>query len=315
VIPLESFRDARARVSPLVRRTPMLRLGRTRDPRAPADLTLKLELLQTTGSFKARGVANMVSALSDDARARGLVTASGGNHGAAVAWAGWASGAPAMVFIPESAPASKEARIAAWGAEVVRRGAVWDDAHAEAERYAASHNRVYVHPFADERIVAGQGTIALEIFDDAPETDLVVVAIGGGGLIAGVAEATRHLSPRARVVGVEPVGAPTLAKSLEAGQPVTLDAIATRAGTLAPRTTAALVYEIIARTVERVVLVTDDEMLEAARWLHDEIGVAPEISGAAAMAAVLTEKVDLGAAKHPCVLVCGSGTDGASRQA
>lgn len=315
MIPLESFREARARIAPLVRRTPMVHVGRTRDGRAPAHLALKLELVQTTGSFKARGVANMVSTLPSDARARGLVTASGGNHGAAVAWAGWTSGAPATVFIPESAPASKEARIAAWGAEVVRHGAVWDDAHAEAERFAAAHNRVYVHPFADERIVAGQGTTALEIFDDAPETDLVVVAIGGGGLIAGVAEATRHLSPSARVVGVEPVGAPTLAKSLEAGRPVTLDAIATRAGTLAPRTTHALVYEIIARTVERVALVTDDEMLEAARWLHDELGLAPEISGAAAMAAVLAGKVDVSAARHPCVLVCGSGLDGAGAAA
>lgn len=310
MIPLSAFEEARARIAGVVRRTPTLTLEAPRDRRLPERLDLKLELLQVTGSFKARGVTNLVATLDDATKARGLVTASGGNHGAAVAWAGALTGAPARVTIPTRAPASKEARIARWGASVVRHGEVWDEAHDEAFAFAGAHDRVYVHPFEDERIIAGQGTIALEIFEDAPDTDLVVVAIGGGGLVAGVAEAARHLSPSARIVGVEPVGAPTLERSLAAGRLVTLDEIGTRAGTLAPRRSGPLAFEIIARTVDHVVLVSDDEMLEAARLLHDEIGVAPEISGAAALAAVLTGRVDLSGARRPCVLVCGSGADG-----
>jgi threonine dehydratase len=166
-----------------------------------------------------------------------------------------------------------------------------------------------VHPFADPAVVCGQGTIALEVLDRAPEIDLFVVAIGGGGLISGVAAAAKLKTPAIRIVGVEPEGAPTLTESLRANAVIELDAIRTAAGTLAPRRTDALNVEIIRQTVESIVLVSDDEMRDAARFLLTEVGIGAELSGAAALAAVLANKVDLGTATSPCILVCGAGSD------
>lgn len=309
---IDEFRRARQRLGAHVRRTPLVRLcpGEPLERKIGCDLLLKLESLQVSGSFKARGALSKVLSLPEGVRARGIVTASGGNHGLAVAYAGRSVGTKSIVYLPGRTPEAKAERIAAFGAEVVRAGDVWDDAHEAALARATRDGLAYIHPFADPDVVAGAGTVALEIFEDAPEVDLVVVAIGGGGLASGVAAATKQLSSTARVVGVEPVGAPTLSESLRQGRVVTLDAISTAAGTLAPRRSDAYNVDILRQTLERIVLVTDDDMREAARFLFRELGVAAELSGAAALAAVLSGKLDVGAAKHPCVLVCGSGTDG-----
>lgn len=278
-------------------------------PSLPTGLLLKLESLQVSGSFKARGALSKVLALGDAAE-RGIVTASGGNHGLAVAYAGRAVGTKAVVYLPSRTPDAKAARIAAFGAEVVRAGDVWDEAHAAALVRAEKDGLVYVHPFADPEVVAGAGTIALEIFEDAPDVDLLVVAIGGGGLASGVSAAARQLRPGLRVIGVEPLGAPTLHDSLREGRVVELAEIDTAAGTLAPRKSDAYNFGILRETLERIVLVTDDAMRDAARFLFTELGLGVELSAAAALAAVLEGKVDLGGASQPCVLVCGSGADG-----
>jgi threonine dehydratase len=274
------------------------------------DVWLKLECLQVTGSFKARGALNRVLSLPREQAKRGIVTASGGNHGLAVAYAGRSIGVPTTVYLPKATPAPKATRIERWGATVVRVGDVWDDAHAAAKAHAERDGLTYVHPFADAEVVAGQGTIALEIFDVAPEIDALVVAIGGGGLMAGVGTAARLLRPGIRVIGVEPVGAPTLHESIRAGRVVELPAIATKAGTLAPRRSDPYTFELVRSAVDEIVLVTDDEMTDAARYLLDNVGVGVELSGAAALAALLTGKANLAGAKRPCALVCGSGTDG-----
>jgi threonine dehydratase len=159
--------------------------------------------------------------------------------------------------------------------------------------------------------VAGQGTIALEVLAEAPEIDLLVVAIGGGGLIAGVATAAKLVSPGVRVVGVEPEGAPTLRESVRAGEVIELDAVHTAAGTLAPRRSDGLNVALVTRFVDDLVLVSDDDMRDAARFLLVEVGLGAELSGAAALAAVLAGKIDLQGARHPCVLVCGAGSDAA----
>jgi threonine dehydratase len=324
---LSSFERARGRLAGHVLRTPMLRLragvveagvpGVARGiPEAPVldarlrrDLLLKLECLQVSGSFKARGALNKVLSLPRETAKRGIVTASGGNHGLAVAYAGRAIDAPTTVFLPGRTSAAKAARIERWGAKVMRAGDVWDDAHAAALEHAAREGTTYVHPFADPDVVAGAGTIALEVLEAAPETDAFVVAIGGGGLASGVAAAAKRRRPDIRIIGVEPVGAPTLHESVRANAVVELAKIETAAGTLAPRRSDAYNLAIIREHVDAIVLVTDDEMRSAARFLLEEIGIGAELSGAAAVAAVLGGKADLGAAKAPCALVCGAGSD------
>jgi threonine dehydratase len=310
MVDLHHIEQARRRIAGHVRRTPLI-------PAAPLSrplpggggLTLKLESLQVTGSFKARGATHKALSLSPAEAGRGLVTASGGNHGLGVAYAGRLTGAPVTIYLPANAPAAKAERLERWGARVVRVGTVWDEADAEARRAAEREGLIYIHAFADPAVIAGQGTVGLEILEDAPDTDLLLVAIGGGGLISGVGTAVKALRPSIRLVGVEPVGAPTLFESLRAGAVIELERITTEANTLAPRRSAEINLAIIRDTVDDIVLVTDDEMREAARWLWFEMGIASELSGAAAVAALLTGRGGAGAARA-CALVCGAGTDG-----
>jgi threonine dehydratase len=310
---LSEIQAARGRIAPHVRRTPLIAAGPAPlPPGAAGRLTLKLESLQVTGSFKARGATNKVLSLPPERLARGLVTASGGNHGLGVGYAGRIASAPVIIYLPSNTPPAKAEKLERLGARVTWEGEVWDDANRAALEAAGRDGLTYVHPFADPAVIAGQGTLGLEILEDAPETGLLLVAIGGGGLIAGVASAVKALRPGIRVVGVEPTGAPTLAESLRAGRVVELPAIATAANTLAPRRSDELNFGIIRRTVDEIVLVTDDEMREAARWLWLEMGVAAELSGAATVAAVLSGKVSLGGFQSACALVCGAGTDGLS---
>jgi threonine dehydratase len=309
MIGLQDIEQARRRISGHVRRTPLIGASALSRPLPGGLLTLKLESLQVTGSFKARGATHKALTLSPEEARRGLVTASGGNHGLGVAYAGRLIGAPVTIYLPANAPASKAERLEQWGARVLRHGAVWDEADAEARLAADRDGLTYVHAFADPAVVAGQGTIGLEIFEDAPETDLLLVSIGGGGLISGVATAAKALRPHVRVIGVEPEGAPTLFESLRAGSVVELERITTAANTLAPRRSDPLNFEIVRSTVDEIVLVSDEEMREAARWLWFEMGIAAELSGAAAVAALLTGRAG-GEALHPCAVVCGSGTDG-----
>jgi len=275
-------------------------------------LLLKLECLQVTGSFKARGASNTLAALAPARLTRGVVTASGGNHGLAVAYAAWTAGVTAMIYLPANVPTAKIQKLRAWGAEVVIEGDVWDDSNAAALRHAARHGMAYVHPFADPLVIAGQGTVATEILDAAPDVDTLLVAIGGGGLISGIAIAARAMKHGVRVIGVEPMGAPTLLRSLEAGCPSVLARVDTAAGTLAPRSTDPLNFSIIQHHVERVVLVSDAAMLDAAAWLWFEHGVAAELSGAAAVAALLTGAYRPSPGERVCAVVCGAGKDGSA---
>jgi threonine dehydratase len=310
-VTLSDIEGARARIAGRVRRTPLVAAAPVRRPwPGPTELFLKLEHLQITGSFKARGAVNKLLSLPPERVACGLVTASGGNHGLGVAYAGWLAHVPTTIYLPRSSPPAFASRLAGWGARVVVEGAVWDDANRAARAVAeAAGGPTYIHPFADPVVIAGQGTLGLEILEERPDVDVLVVAIGGGGLISGVAVAARAIRPATRIVGVEPVGAPTLYESVRAGHLVELPRIATAAGTLAPRRSSEINLEAIRRTVEEIVLVTDEEMREAARWLWDELHVPVELSGAAAVAAVLSGRVRAERGRV-CALVCGAGTDG-----
>ncbi len=214
---LDTVRAARGRITPYIRHTPLApEPALTADQ--PANLRLKLENLQVAGSFKPRGVFNTLLQLDDDAKQRGVIAASGGNHGVALAYAAQRLGIPALVYLPESASADRVARVQVWGAQVIQHGAAWDDAHAQAVEHAAQSGMTYVHPFDADPTLAGQGTLGLELLDDLPELDCVLIAIGGGGLIAGMAAAIKQVKPGVTVIGVEPVGAASMQHSLDAGR-------------------------------------------------------------------------------------------------
>ncbi len=309
-VTLNDIEAAAERIKGRVRRTPCLRARFLREPLHPGELLLKLECLQVTGSFKARGANNAVLQLDEAALKRGIITASGGNHGLAVAYAGRASGARTVIYLPEITPAAKADKLRAWGAEVTIEGEVWDDANEAALARAARDGLTYLHPFKDPAVIAGQGTVGREMLKQSPGIDTILVSIGGGGLISGIASAAKAIKPEIRVIGIEPVGAPTLSESLAAGRVITLPKIETEAVTLAPRRSAEINFEIIRDKVDEIVLVDDEEMRAAARWLWFEMGVGAELSGAAAIAAIQAGKVDLPADSTVAAVICGVGDDG-----
>ena len=311
MIDLQDIQAAQARINNFIRHTPIIEAKPVKQPICQAKtLYLKLECLQICGSFKARGAVNKLLSMPPEQLQRGLVTASGGNHGLGVAYAGWIAKVPVTIYLPQSTPLAKARMLESWGAKVIFEGTVWDEANRAALQASEQQVLNYIHPFADPAVIAGQGTLGLEILADAPDIDTLLVAIGGGGLISGVSIATRSVKPGMKVIGIEPVGAPTLSESLRAGKIVELSQITTTAGTLAPRRSAALNLEIISQHVDEIVLVTDAEMREAARWLWQEMGVAAELSGAAAVAALLSGKISPAPSEKVCALVCGAGSDG-----
>src|SRR5579863_5853515 len=223
MVSLQDIQAAQARIHNHIRHTPLVEAKPVKQPVCRAEtLYLKLECLQICGSFKARGAVNKLLSIPPEQLQRGLVTASGGNHGLGVAYAGWLAGVPTTIYLPVNTPPVKARRLELWGARVVFHGDVWDDANRAALAAAEELGLAYVHPFADPAVIAGQGTVALEILEEWPEVELLIVPIGGGGLAAGIALAAKALKPEVRVVGVEPVGAPTLSESLRAGRLVEL---------------------------------------------------------------------------------------------
>ena len=309
-VTLADIEEAAERIRARVRRTPCLRSRFNLHPLHKGTLLLKLECLQVTGSFKARGASNAILTLDEAAVKRGVITASSGNHGLAVAYAGHASGTTAVIYLPERAPRAKIAKLRAWGAEIVTEGDVWDDANRAALARAERDGLTYIHPFADTAVIAGQGTAGREMMKQSPDIDTLLVAIGGGGLISGIATAAKAMKPGIRVIGIEPVGAPTLSESVAGGKLVTLPGIETEALSLAPRRSAEPNLQIIRRNVDEIVLVSDDEMREAARWLWFEMGIAAELAGAASLAALQSGKVDLAEDSIVAAVVCGAGSDG-----
>ncbi len=299
---------AQERLTPYIRQTPLIAASQLKQRMSGVEhLYLKLENMQVTGSFKARGAVNTLLTLSPEQRVHGLVTASGGNHGLGVAYAGWLAGVTTTIYLAHNTPAEKAHKLETWGAQVIFEGAVWDDANRCALAAAEREGMTYVHPFAHPAVIAGQGTVGLEILSALPMCDVLLVAIGGGGLISGVSIAAKACKPGIKIIGIEPVGAPTLYESLRQGRLVELPEIRTAANTLAPRQSAQLNLEIIRRNVDEIVLVTDEEMYEAAAWLWSEMSVGVELSGAAAVAALLTGKVQLQSDEVVCALVCGAG--------
>lgn len=310
MLKLDDVKAAEQRIKNYTRRTPLIQVQAEKQAITQAKLYLKLENMQVTGSFKARGAVNKLFSLSSEQIKRGIVTASGGNHGLGVAYAGWLANTSVTIFLPENSPKIKAQKLESWGAKVIFSGNVWDEANYAALAAANQNNLTYFHPFADPMVIAGQGTIGLEILADLAEVEVLLVAIGGGGLISGVSFAAKAINPNIKVIGIEPTGAPTLYESLKANKVMELAEINTAANTLAPRQSAEINFQIIKQNVAEIVLVTDEEMREAAQWLWFEYGIGAELSGAASLAALMFGKVKLASEQKVCALVCGAGTDG-----
>jgi threonine dehydratase len=282
-IALTAIEAARRRIAPVARVTPLIDVSAA----AGRPLFLKCENMQPAGAFKIRGAFNMIAQLPEEARRRGVITYSSGNHGQAVALAARHLGAPAVVVMPTTAPAVKVEGARALGAEVIFAGTTSTERRTRAESEAQERGLTMVPPFDHEWIVAGQGTAGLEILEQRPDVATVVVPVGGGGLVAGVAAAVGQSRPGVTVVGVEPAGAAKMKASLEAGEPVTLPRTASVADGLMPVRPGDLTFAIVRQFVSNVVTVTDDQIIEAVRWIFSRAKIVAEPSGAASVAAVL----------------------------
>lgn len=291
-------------IQPHVRRTPVMEVDAADFGLSGGPLVLKLELFQHTGSFKPRGA--LASLLSRPVPAAGVVAASGGNHGLAVAFAARKLGVPARIFVPSVSAATKRERIRELGAELVIAGERYADALAASREYAASSGAMEIHAFDQPHTLLGQGTVGLEIEQQCAGLDTLLVAVGGGGLIGGLAA---WFEGRVRLVAVEPRAAPTLYRAREAGKPVDAEAGGVAADSLAPRQVGQLMFPLAERFVERAVLVEDEAIRAAQRTLWRVLRIAAEPGGAAALAALLSGAYVPAAAERVGVLLCGSNTD------
>jgi len=303
LVTLEDIRAAARRVAPLARMTPLMDVSTA----AERQLALKCESLQPGGAFKIRGAYNMVAQLTADQRRRGVITYSSGNHGQAMALAARELGAPAVVVMPKTAPRIKVEGARSFGAEVIFEGTTSVERRARAEHEAAARGLTMVPPFDHEWIIAGQGTAGLEILEQMPDVAAVLVPIGGGGLIAGVAAAIKLTRPSVKVIGVEPEGAAAMKASIEAGHPVTLDKTETIADGLMPVRPGDLTFAHVRQFVDRIVTVSDLQIIDAVLWLFANAKIVAEPSGAATVAAALTAKPRLPA---PVVAIVSGGNIG-----
>lgn len=305
---LDDVRGAARRIRGLVHRTPLVP-DVDLSAETGAEVRLKCESLQQAGSFKARGACNFVSQLSEDELARGVITYSSGNHAQAVAYAAKLRGARAVVVMPTTAPAIKSDGARRLGATVEFAGTTSEHRRIRAEEIAEAEGFVTVPPFDHQRIIAGQGTVALEAHEDWGALDLLLVPIGGGGLASGCGAALRALRPDAKVIGVEPEGAPTMRRALDAGAPVVLEHVDTVADGLAPTRAGDLAHAHAAAFLDDVVLVSDVAIKAAAAHLLGHRKLVVEYSGAATVAAMLSGRLDV-RGRRVCAVLSGGNLDG-----
>jgi threonine dehydratase len=298
-----SVRAAARRIAPHVRRTPVVEVDGADFGAPSVRLVFKLEFLQHAGSFKTRGAFN--SLLTREIPAAGVAAASGGNHGAAVAYAAMKLARPATIFVPSVASPAKIEQIRSYGATLEVGGERYNDALLASEKWIARSGAVPIHAYDQYETLQGQATVGLELEEQAPELDALLVAVGGGGLIGGIAA---WYAGRVPVIGVEPEEAPTLTRALEAGEPVDAPAGGVAADSLAPKRVGALMFPIAQRYVARTVLVSDDAIREAQRALWKTLRIVAEPGGAAALASILSGAWKPERGSTVGVLLCGANT-------
>jgi threonine dehydratase len=304
LIPLTEITTARERLQPWLPASPVVHAD-SYSQRTGANVYLKLELLLPTHSFKVRGALNAILALSPTERERGLITASGGNHGLGVSFAAQQTKSRAVVVLPEVSPQVRRDRIKELGAELIVHGADWNAANARALELAAEQGLTYVSPFADRAIMAGQGTIALELLEQLPDVDVVFCSVGGGGLISGIASALRQLKPEVRVIGVETRGADCVSQSLAAGRVVELAAFTSIAESLGTRRSTPEILQIISDAAERVVVVEDRAALDELVFTLDYEKLLLEPAASCNLAALTGGTIPDLAGRNIAMIACG----------
>ena len=286
----EDFEAAYAKVAPHIHHTPLL-TSRMLSEATGFDVRLKAEIFQRTGSYKIRGPLNKFTYLTDEERRRGVVCSSAGNHAQGVALAARIHGIKAVVCMARNATPSKVEATRAYGAEVVLHGTIWDEADEKAKALVRERGLTYVHPFDDMQLIAGQGTVGLEIIRDWPEVDVVVVPIGGGGLISGISQAVKAFKPSARVIGVESSGAPGMYDSVNAGHVVTLDRVDCIIDGLRVKRVGQTTFEVVRRFVDDIVTLPDEQIFHAMVWIMSHAKLVVEGAAASPVAALLHELV------------------------
>lgn len=271
-----------------------------------ADIFLKTENLQITGSFKVRGAYYKMSQLTDEEKSRGVIACSAGNHAQGVALAAAKNGIPSVICLPDGAPISKVEATKSYGAKVCLVNGVYDDAYAEALRQRDEKGYTFIHPFDDENVIAGQGTIGLELLEQIPDMDAVIVPIGGGGLISGVAYAIKSLDPRIKVYGVQAAGAPSMYNAVKNGKAEALDSVSTIADGIAVKAPGENTFKLVSEYVDQIVTVSDDEIAAAILALMEQQKLVTEGAGAAAVAAAMFGKVPVKGCKTVCLLSGGN---------
>ena len=273
------------------------------------ELYLKPECLQVTGSFKVRGAYYKISQLSEEDKAKGVIACSAGNHAQGVALAAQKNKIKALICLPDGAPISKVEATRSYGAEICLVPGVYDDAYEKAMNLRDTYGYTFIHPFNDEDVIAGQGTIGLEILNQMPDVEAIIVPVGGGGLISGVAFAAKSLNPNVKVYGVQASGAPSMAQSLHEHKPIALPSVSTIADGIAVKQPGDLTYNICSKYVDKIVTVNDDEISAAILSLMEKQKMVAEGAGAVSVAAVLFDKLPELKGKKVCCLVSGGNID------
>jgi len=302
---LSDVKETLSQIRPYVIKTPLIRSYQL-EKLIGKEVYLKLEFLQPTRSFKVRGACAKALSLEKDILSQGLITASGGNHGLGVCYAGRELNAPVVVFLPQATADEKVEKIIGWGGKTIIYGEAWDEANDKAQEYAQKKGLTYVHPFDDIMVVRGQGTIALELLDQNPYLDAIIASVGGGGLISGLGVVASQMKPEIKIFGVETIGCDAVTQSFRAGFPVTLPAITSIADTLgAKRTTEATLARIKA-VVNDMQTVTDKETLDALQLLLEKEKILVEPATSCSIAALLHNKFDLSEVEKICIILCGA---------
>lgn len=309
MVTLDDIRNARKTISDALMATPMFSASRLGEAGGGIELFLKAESLQKTGSFKPRGALNLIRNTPKDELGRGVITISAGNHAQGVAWAAGAAGVEATIVMQATASPTKIAATRGYGADVVLIDGTISEAFDELHRLKEERGLTLIHPFDDPLLIAGHGTVGLEIVEQVPDVEVIVCPIGGGGLISGVATAAKALKPDVRIYGIEPVGAPAMRKSWDAGSAQQLDGVDTIADGLAPPMVGKLNYEITREHVDDVILVDDTEIAIGIREIMTSAKLYAEPAGAAATAALLAGKVPVERGETVVALLSGGNLD------
>lgn len=305
MLELRDVEKAYENIKDSIKKTPLMEC-KTLDEMLGCEVYLKLENLQKTGSFKIRGAVNKILNLSEEEKEKGVIASSAGNHAQGVALGARTANIPATIVMPETAPLSKVEATKSYGARVVQYGAFYDYAYQKALEIQKEEGLTFLHPFNDEYVIAGQGTIGLEILEDKKDIDIVFVPVGGGGLLAGVALALKSKNPNVKVYGVEASGAASMKKSLEEGKVITLDRCKTIADGIAVAKVGDVTFEIVKKYVDGIISVSEEEIAQAILFLLEKSKVVAEGAGATSLAGLLSKQIDVNGKKVCCVISGGN---------